>query len=518
MDFPYILRDYQAKAVSDTYRLIKRSKKRILLFAPTGGGKTIISTKIVHDAVSRNKRVLFVVHRDILVGQTFNKFASVGLECGFLKAGWKENLDAPVQIASVQTLPNREEWKQCNFDLIIFDECHLVAFSKVCRYMMQKIFPNVIYIGLTATPWRLSKRESLGDIYQDLVCTPMPKELINAAFLVKPSYYGLNFDVSLENLDLVNGDYNQQQLSTVCDRPELIAQLCASWFDFAWKRRSIAFAVGVQHAENIAQAFCDRGISAATVTGKTPIAQRNELYKQLATGELLILTSCAALSEGFDVPEVSCVMLARPTKSKALYFQQLGRGLRLAEDKHDCLVLDQSQNVIEHGFIEDLEEVELIKSSEEKTTGKGSPPLKACPIQDQGCGAYIYAIYSRCPHCGHNFDLKKLLTVLGSSRLAIASDEEKLVLYRELLKKAYNNGYAPTWAAIKFKDRYSFFPPFDWGRGAIFDHQRSSSLIENYQEYLKSIAKRLNKESEWVDKYLYLEFGSKHISKLPQLS
>ena len=163
MNFSHFnLRDYQQKAISDLYNLIRQSVRKILIFAPTGAGKTIIATKVVHDVVSRNKRVLFVVHRDILVKQTYDKFTSVGLKCGFFKAGWDEDLDAPVQIASVQTLPKREKWKNINYDVIIFDECHIVAFSKICILMMRKICPNAIYLGLTATLWRLSKRESPG--------------------------------------------------------------------------------------------------------------------------------------------------------------------------------------------------------------------------------------------------------------------------------------------------------------------------------------------------------------------
>ena len=506
--FPFKLRDYQQKAVSDTYKLIRQSIKRILLFAPTGGGKTIISTKIVYDAVSRKRRVLFVVHRDILVGQTYNKFSSVGLECGFFKAGWEENLNAPVQIASVQTLPNRKEWQKCQFDLVVFDECHLVSFSKICRLMMAKIFPDAIYIGLTATPWRLSKKESLGDIYKGLVKAPMPKQLIEAGFLVKPSYYSLDFEVVLDEVEVINGDYSQQQLSTIFDCPELIKDLCSNWFDLAYKRSSIAFATSVRHAKNIAQAFSDRGIPAAAVTGKTPIPERNELYAQLAMGKLLVLASCGALSEGFDVPQVSCVILARPTKSKALYYQQLGRGLRLAENKHECIVLDQSQNVIEHGFIEDLEDIELAPSEEQSDTKReGKPPLKACPLSQGGCGRYISAHHRCCPECGYDFDIHKLVRVLGRTRLAIASDEEKLILYRNLLRQAYQNRYAPSWAAVKFREKYDFFPPFDWGRGAIFDHQKTIEYINNYRGYLFKIAQRSNKDADWIEKYLYLEFG-----------
>lgn len=502
----YPLRDYQTKVVQNTYNLIRQKVAKILIFAPTGAGKTIIATKIVSDAVSRDRKVLFVVHREALIAQTYNKFSSASLRCGFIKAGWQEDKMALVQIASVQTLSKREDWQKLNFDVIIFDECHSVAFYNVCKQMMAKIFANAIYLGLTATPWRLSKKESLGDIYSGLVCAPKPKELIEAGFLVKPSYYQLEFDINLDDIDLVNGDYNTLSLGNVCNRPELIEQLCNAWFDLAYGRATIAFAIDVPHAEHIARAFKNHGVSSALVTGKTPIKVRNQFYQQLAEGTLEVLASCDALSEGFDVPRVSCVLLARPTKSKALYFQQLGRGLRLAEGKRDCLVLDQAKNVVEHGFIEDLEDIELFPSCDRKQPNKSSPPLKVCPKDNGGCGAYIYSFYLSCPHCKYDFDLHKLVSVLGSKHLINDLDRAKLEFYRTKLREAFSNNFAPSWAAMKFKEQYEFFPPFDWARGAIFNHQKSS--IATYTNYLTAIAKRLDKDRDWIDKYLYLEFGN----------
>lgn len=501
----FSLRPYQKKVVGDTYNLLRQGQKRILIFAPTGAGKTVIITKIITDAVMRGKKILFVVHREILISQTAKKFISVGIECGFIKAGWRENANAPAQIASVQTLAKREEWKQLKFDIIVFDECHLVAFAKVCRQMRESLFPNAIYLGLTATPWRLSKRESLGDIYFALVCAPMPKTLIESEYLVKPSYYGLNFNIELSQVDVVNGDYDLNQLSVNCDRPELIEQILSVWCAIAAKRSTIAFAVKVSHAQNIAKAFNDRGISAAVVSGNTPTTVRNELYQKLASGNLKVLASCNALSEGFDVPQVSCVILARPTKSKALYFQQVGRGLRLAEDKHDCLILDQSGNVLEHGFIEDLEEVTLLTAPGKSLAKKGKAPLKACPLDKGGCGAFVASVVLKCPHCHYDFDIAKLITVLGSDRLISQSDRFKMEKYRDLLRKSYQNNFAPSWAAIKFREEFNFYPPFDWGRGAIFNN--GEYTFETYIQYLNHIARRLDKDENWVQKYVDMEFG-----------
>ena len=501
----FALRPYQQQVVNDTYNQIRQGERKILIFAPTGAGKTIIVTKIVADAVSRTRKVLFVVHREILIGQTAQKFSSAGLKCGFIKSGWQENIDAPVQIASVQTLAKRESWKQVKFELIVFDECHLVAFSSICRQMREKILPKAIYLGLTATPWRLSKQESLGDIYSALVCAPMPNTLIKSGFLVKPSYYGLNSKIELSEVDLVSGDYNLNQLSISYDRPELIEQVCQCWCQLAYKRPTIAFAVKVSHAENIVKAFRERDISSAVVSGNTPISQRTELYQKLTCGELMVLASCNALSEGFDVPKVSCVILARPTKSKALYFQQVGRGLRLAENKDDCLVLDQSGNVIEHGFVEDLEEVLLETTSGDALTKKGKAPLKICPLDKGGCGAYVASVVLKCPHCQDNFDLAKLVTILGNNRLISPSDRLRMEKYRSLLRKCYQDNFAPSWAAIKFRDEFGFFPPFDWARGAIFEGKKDKISI--YSNRLEKTAYRLKKDSDWIQKYLNMEFG-----------
>ena len=340
------LRPYQQKVVSGVYNLIRSQRKRILLFAPTGAGKTILSCQIVSDAVSRGKRLLFVVHREILIGQTWDKFRKFGIDCGFIKAGYEENRDAPVQIASVQTLPRRDWWRQYQADVILLDECHLTAFSAIVSEMMSQVWKDAIYIGLTATPFRLSKNEGMGDIFTDLVCAPMPHELISSGFLVKPSYYSLE-QPDLDSVKTKNGEFEHKGLSVACDRPELIEATIEDWFRLAYNRRTIAFAVNVKHAQNLAAAFKNHGIPSAYVCGRTPIKTRTKIYQQLAEGEILVLSSCGALSEGFDVPAVNAVILSRPTKSKALYCQQLGRGLRLSTEteKQDCIVLDQAGNV-----------------------------------------------------------------------------------------------------------------------------------------------------------------------------
>ena len=194
--------------------------------------------------------------------------------------------------------------------------------------MMAQIYPNAIFIGLTATPYRLKKSEGMGDIFETLVSAPMPHKLIDSGYLSKPSYYGLH-QPDLQRVKTVAGDYDEHQLAIARDKPELIAQLVEEWRKLAYGRRTIVFAVNVQHSQNICTAFNNCGIPAAHVDGKTSIKQRTEIYKQLAAKDIYVLCSCMTLTEGFDVPSVNAVILARPTQSIALYHQMVGRGLRL---------------------------------------------------------------------------------------------------------------------------------------------------------------------------------------------
>lgn len=504
------LRPYQQQVIKDIYTLIRNGIKRNLIFAPTAAGKTIIGAQIIAHAVSRNRKVLFVVHRDILISQTQEKLRLYGINTGFIKAGLSENRDALVQIASVQTLQSRRWWRETQdslyFYLIIFDECHIVAFSSIAQQMMTEIFPSSLYLGLTATPWRLSKKESLGDIFKGIACAPMPHELIEQGYIVKPSYYGIE-QPDLKKVKTTNGEFNNAQLAIACDQPELIEQVVQEWFRLAYGRRTIAFTVTIEHSRHICEAFQKRGIRAAHVDASTPTQVANQIYQQLATGEIWLVSSCMKLTEGFDVPSVSCILLCRPTKSKALFFQMVGRGLRLSPEtnKRDCLIIDQAGNVIRHSYIEDLKTINLHLSEQ---TEAGDAPKKLCPSADGGCGHYIYAGIMRCPHCSYKFILTEKMPYLQAiKQLLSKADKEKLDFYRERLQEGYKKLYSPGWAAIVFQEKYGHWPPDDWAKNAIFGYRFTSKDRETYQKYLIQIQEKNQKSDDWIKRYMSMEFG-----------
>jgi superfamily II DNA or RNA helicase len=309
---PPSLRPYQIKFVKDVYACISAGDRRILCVAPTGSGKTVISAQVASHAFQRARKVLFLIHRDALLEQTSAKFKHFKIQCGLIKSGHRENREAKVQIASVQTLACRDWWLDFEPDLIIVDECHIVAWSEIVQKMMAQVFPDAIYLGLTATPWRLSKTQGMGDVFEALVCAPMPYELIEQGYLVKPCYFGLA-QADLDRVGTISGDYDESELAIVCDQPELVRNIVQEWKRIAYGRRTIVFAVNVAHSKHLCESFQSAGIPSAHVDGSTPLKERDRIYAQLAAGEILVLCSCQALTEGFDCPSVSAILLCRPT-------------------------------------------------------------------------------------------------------------------------------------------------------------------------------------------------------------
>lgn len=503
-----ILRLYQKQFIADVYAQIRAGARRVLGFSGTGTGKTLIGAQIIAHAAAKKRRTMFVVHRDTLISQTHKKLSLFGVgSCGFIKSGWREDKDALIQVASIQTLARRDWWLNYAADLIILDEAHLTSYHAIVRQMMDSTYPQAIYLGLTATPWRLSKRESLGDIYETLVSAPMPHEMIDAGYLVKPSYFSPN-QADLESVGTTKtGEFDDEQLALACDRPELIEQTVRNWFKLAYGRRTIVFTVNVLHARHLAESFVKAGVSAAYVDGKMPEKVTNLIYQQLASGETLILCSCQKLVEGFDVPSVSAVILARPTLSRSLHFQMIGRGLRLSPEteKTDCVVIDIAGNIFRHGYVEKITSVNL--SPSEETTG-GEAPYKICPVEHGGCSAILYGFQMKCPHCSYVFPQpKKVYLVPELQQYLGEEDIERYEFFRKKLREAYENNLDPGWAAHRFREQYGHWSPDSWAKSAIFGSQPTPVQQMSYRNYLEAIARRKEKPDSWVQRYLDLEFG-----------
>ena len=506
------LRPYQGQLINELYSKINQGYRRIAIVAGTGAGKTVISGQICAQAVAHHCRLLFIVHLDVLVEQTFNKMASFGLECGFIKAGWPENFDAPIQIGSIQTMSKRSWWQEWPANLVFFDEGHTTVFSQVGQQVMYQTHPQAIHLALTATPYRLG-REQLGDHFETLVASPVPSELQRMGFLATMRYYSMPAEsqIDLGGVRTVAGDYDERDLKNACDRPELVAKIVSEWQRLCLGKRTIAFCVDIEHARHVSDAFNAAGIPAAVVEGGTPIKERRKLYQALRSGEILVLTSCNVISIGFDEPSVEVGLMLRPTQSKALHQQQIGRVMRISPGtgKTHGLILDQAGNLQRLGFPEDIQEYALPTATEPDTDSV--PPTKPCPC----CGRVVYAFTTDCPDCGHQWLSEKimqtdnLVEVMSKEQLRQITDETVLMqIFHHQRRRAFERGQGPNWAKRAFYDLTERWPQEGWYQGSIFGEQPSLTDKQRYRTYLQQVAQRHGRSINWMISEFEQEFGS----------
>jgi DNA repair protein RadD len=337
------LRPYQVEAV-DRLRASMRRHRRVCFQLPTGGGKTIIFGYIAQGVCARGRCVLILVHRRELIRQTLEKLAFFGIEARVIAAGWPADSDQAIQVASVQTLARRLE-QAPDADLVIVDECHH-AVAATWAAVLER-YQDKRVLGVTATPERLDGK-GLAQWFDDLVYGPSVRELIDAGFLA-------DLDVlshpapDLSGIKKIAGDYAVGELAERMSEQRLLGNAVAHYRDHASGRPAITFCVTVAHAELVAARFRAAGYRAATVDGSMPPRERDSIINGLASGELQIVTSCALISEGLDIPDVGAAVLLRPTASLAMYLQQVGRALRPKPDGSRAIVLDHAGNAMRHG-------------------------------------------------------------------------------------------------------------------------------------------------------------------------
>ena len=509
---PLVLRDYQLQVKGGIYDSIRQGQRRILVVAGTGAGKTEVGTSIAMDALSRGKRVTFLVDRNNLVHQTARRFEKYGLNPAKLAGGDTYASDNPCQVVSIQTLTRRRALvEELTSGVVFFDEAHKTAFTTLGKEVLTSDRDNIL-VGLTATPWRLSKHEAMGTYFDHLVLSPLMGELQQMGHLVKARYFGLS-GIDLETVGTQAGDYSVGDMDKVLTNdPTIVTRAVDEWQRLAAGRPTIAFTVNVAHALAVADEFNSRGIPAKAVHGQMPTAERELIYQQLESGELLVLTSCEALAEGFDVPKVSCVMQLRPTKSKAKHVQQIGRSLRLFSGKTDAIIIDQAANCRRHGFPEDYTKEDFALKLPSEKGEPGEALVKPCPV----CGALVHIAKMICPECGYEFPAppkvsqKSQLVELRRGTVETQNMAEDQLQYRIWKKEAYKKSMAPGAASAKYNSAHGKWPSTrsgDWDFGAVFDGNPSDRNAVRFWNYLVKIYNRkLDSHKPWTEKNMVTEF------------
>jgi superfamily II DNA or RNA helicase len=324
------------------------------------------------------------------LSQATERLKSFGLNPGLIQ-GKNSRVNPFLNVASVQTLRNRTN-RILPPDIIFVDECHL---SMANSY--RKIFdayPNAFVVGMTATPTRLDGKP-LGDVYSDIVAPISIDLLTNQSFLVPVRKFVAKEKVDLSGVHMVAGDYNSAELFQKYDKANLYAGVVDNYNKFANGRQFIIFCVNVAHSKKTAQMFREAGISCEHLDGESTEAERNSTISKFRAGLIQGISNVALFTEGFDVPNVSCVILNRATKSLALYLQMIGRGLRPNQNKTDCVILDHGDNVVTHGWYSHEHEWSL--TGKKKKNKQDAFSVRLC----DNCEAMMPINQNICSNCGY---------------------------------------------------------------------------------------------------------------------
>jgi DNA repair protein RadD len=402
-----------------------------------------------------------------LIDQTVDRFIENGIPrdvIGVLQADHPlTDPTLPIQIASVCTLQRRKLPKA---DFVIIDEVHR-WFRFYDAWLKLPEWADVPLLGLSATPWT----KGLGKRFGRLIIGATTGQLIDAGRLSDFKVYAPSTP-DLKGIRVVAGDYHEGQLSKVMNATTLVADVVDTWLQRGGNRPTLVFAVDRAHAKHLQAKFQEAGVTAGYIDCFTDRLERERIAEQFRRGTIRVVCNVGCLTTGVDW-DVRCIVLARPTRSEMLFVQMIGRGLRIADGKDHCLVLDHSDNHNRLGFVTDIHYDELDDGRKvNKAKAKSTEKLpKACP----SCTFLKPPKTLECPQCG--FVPKPKCTVIAGDGELVEyrdrktsvepSQEEKVQFYRELKgyaaeRAAAGRAYHPRWPAMNFKDRYGHFPPYSW--------------------------------------------------------
>lgn len=451
------LRPHQANAVTSLRQVIGSGCRRVMLQAPTGAGKTVLAASIIESALSKGRRVIFTVPAISLVDQTVREFYAEGIrDVGVIQADHpRTDPSRPVQIASIQTLRRRQIPQA---DLVLIDEAHRND-KLIEDWMTRDEWLSVPFIGLSATPWT----KGLGRLYDRLVIAATTQELIDAGYL-SPFRCFAPSKPDLSKVRTVAGDYHEGDLAAVMNDKALTADIVSTWLARGENRPTLCFAVDLAHAKTLQAQFLAAGVTCGYLDGRSTPEEREEVRKAFAAGEHRVVCNVGVLTTGVDW-DVRCVILARPTKSEILFTQIIGRGLRMAPGKDDCLILDHSDTTLRLGFVTDIHH-EKLDDGLLATTAKAAEKPAAKPKECPACHYVRAAGVSSCPSCGHVAETVSRvetvdgeLTDLTAARKANRSDwADKISFIAQLKAYQRETGKASGWVAHKYRAKFGCWP------------------------------------------------------------
>ena len=413
--------EYQERMRLGIYNSWAAGHRNVLAVLPTGGGKSVLFTNIAQDGHQQGMVECVIAHRNELVGQLSMHLARRGIPHRIIASRQavrqitKEhrdelgrsfvNPDAACSVVSVDTLIARKEqlfaWAVQVRRWTIDEAHHVLRENKWGKAVA--MFPNAYGLGVTATP---SRADGMGlgahhdGVFHDMILGPSMRDLIDMGALCDYEIAVPESDFEIDETKIAaSGDWSVKRMREASKRSHIVGDVVTEYQRCAPGKRAICFATDVETAGEIAARFNEAGITAASVSAKTPTDTRNEYIRRFRNGNITVLVNVDLFGEGFDVPAVEVVIMARPTASLAVYLQQFGRALRPLEGKPYGLVIDHVSNWKRHGFPDKLH-IWTLDRRDKRAKREPDPddiPLTNC----RECTRPYERVYSACPYCGH---------------------------------------------------------------------------------------------------------------------
>ncbi len=344
------LRPYQIDNKARIYDFWHTGRS-VMLQMPTGTGKTRLFVSIVKDLHNwgkqnnKNVNVLLLAHRKELIEQIAqNVNIKYNLAHGVINPQSREQKEYNIQIGSVPTLTRRlEGWSDKDFDVIIIDEAHHVKADSYKRILQE--YPNAKILGVTATPYRLNGAGFRQEFDKLIVSDPV-SEFIRNGYLCQYDYFSITPDSTtqkaIESISkfALDGDYLDSALAEVIDTEGVRTNIVHTYLNYAGGKKGLVYTINRAHNEHVCKLFNAKGIAAKAIDSQTDFRERQAIVEAFRKGEFQVLCNVNIFSEGFDCPDVEFIQLARPTKSLSMFLQQIGRGLRVADNKPKAIFLD----------------------------------------------------------------------------------------------------------------------------------------------------------------------------------
>lgn len=408
------LRPYQSEALDGVFDWWEKGGGNPLVIIPTGGGKSLILAGLIHQIllISPSERILVLTHVKELIEQNHRQLLRCwpGAPAGIYSAGvGRREHDAQVCFAGIQSVHEKAA-RIGRADLVFIDEAHLVPKEGMGMYRkflgaLRSMNSHLKVVGLTATPFRTDSgllHEGEDRLFDGIAYTADLVRLVREGYLSPIVAKHTGSEIDTLGVHTQAGEFVAKELEAAAMAGDLVATSCAEIVRRGADRKQwLVFTCGIGHAEAVADELRRHGIDCETIFGETDKGDRAEIIDRFKGGRLRCIVNVNVLTTGFDAPAVDLIAILRPTKSPGLFVQMCGRGLRIAEGKANCLLLDFGGNLRRHG---PLDQVRAQVRARKPGEGSGEAPVKTCPI----CESEVAAAALQCPDCGYEWPPREI--------------------------------------------------------------------------------------------------------------